>query len=152
LIFNETDDYPLYEHASTCMTLDEIRRTLRLPFYRIEIRYKMRGIKYRCVLREHDTGVQFPIRKQLGLKTPRVRRALYGTRDVTARVHKYAGPNGDFNRSGGVEILVRDMFPFDDDDPERCLVLELDDDSTHTLRADDIVSKICESSGHERLG
>jgi hypothetical protein len=136
LVFNETDDFPAYEHASTRMSLDDIRRDIRIPSYRIEIRYEIRGTKYRCVVRECDT-VCFPIRKQLGLQTPRIRRALYGPKDVTARIHKYAGPNRDFNRSAGAEFFVRDMFPFDDMN-HRELLLELDDGTTRTLLVDSV--------------
>jgi hypothetical protein len=43
--------------------------------------------------------------------------------DVTNRVKKYAGQNGDFNAHAGSFIFVSDMFPYHDVDKYSRLVL-----------------------------
>lgn len=93
---------------------------------RLEVRYVVRGKKYRMVVRPGDAGVRFPpyasaradCRLPRGVLDARLRGALgpEGGKDcnVTARVQKYQGPHGDFYRGLGLSVRVRDMFPFDD--------------------------------------
>jgi hypothetical protein len=81
---------------------------------RVEIRYKLRDVKYRLVLRHGDV-CEFPPLARHQVK-PFIRKAiLFGDHglcvDVTRRVRKYQGPNRDFH---GLQVTVKDMFPFDD--------------------------------------
>ena len=131
LVFNEEEENELdfFEYAPN-MTIEEIKKQLRLKKYKIEIRYVVHGRKYRIVVRENE-NVHFPIRKELGLKKPTITFASLVRKDteenaeedydVTKRVQKYFGQNNDFNSGLGLKLFVQDLFPFDDheDNAER---------------------------------
>jgi hypothetical protein len=145
LIFDEGANPETYcENVSTDMSIRDIKETIKIFMYRIEIRYSIHGKKYRAVARESD-DVHFPIRKELGA-VPRavVTRARVVTKDgresdVTRRVRKYAGQNGDFNNHAGCLFFVDDMFPFHDVDEYAKLRLELSDGSVLDLRMNDVL-------------
>lgn len=102
-----------------------------------EVRYKFRGKRYRILLRGDDTreglieesthGKELllfsletvfhstDVRGTVTLQKA-VLHKLYGWstgtgEDVTSRVLKYAGPQGDFYRPYGLSCRIRDMFP-----------------------------------------
>ncbi|KAI8108521.1 hypothetical protein M9434_006546 [Picochlorum sp. BPE23] len=108
-----------------CKLLDRGGRTSST-----EVRYKFRGKKYRIVLRGdaliegyrkksllssldtvfHSTGMAGTVTLQKA-----VLRRFYGwsmdtEEDVTSRVLKYAGPQGDFYRPYGLSCRICDMF------------------------------------------
>ena len=120
------------ENAPNSLTIAQLREKLRIPEYRIEIRYSIHGKKFRAVIR-NDDNVNFPIRKELGM-FPRVRinkayvLTVDGIKiDVTKRVLKYAGQNMDFNQHAGALIFTDDMFPFHDTDEYKSLIIETSD-------------------------
>ncbi|AGE51944.1 hypothetical protein PBCVCVM1_733L [Paramecium bursaria Chlorella virus CVM-1] len=130
LVFDESLTPISYcENAQKFLTIDQLREKLRIPEYRIEIRYSIHGKKFRAVIRNGD-NVNFPIRKELGM-FPRVRinkayvLTVDGIKiDVTKRVLKYAGQNMDFNQHAGALIFTEDMFPFHDTDEYKSLIIE----------------------------
>jgi hypothetical protein len=84
--------------------------------WRLEIRYKLRGAKYRAVARP---GEPFPkIRKDVAPVAPKILKAYLersdGTKiDITPRYLKFMGPLGDWH--GGCVTLF-DLFPNDDNE------------------------------------
>ncbi|AGE59191.1 hypothetical protein PBCVOR070422_691L [Paramecium bursaria Chlorella virus OR0704.2.2] len=133
LVFDESLTPISYcENAPNSLTIAQLREKLRIPEYRIEIRYSIHGKKFRAVIR-NDDNVNFPIRKELGM-FPRVRinkayvLTVDGIKiDVTKRVLKYAGQNMDFNQHAGALIFTDDMFPFHDTDEYKSLIIETSD-------------------------
>ena len=145
IVFDESDEPCAFsENASTHASIEDIKRDLRLETYRIEIRYLVHDKKYRAILR-HDDGVRFPIRKDLGI-FPKytIREANVITTDdefinVTKRIQKYAGQNGDFNAHAGSKIFVKDMFSFHDTDLYKALIIETTNGTLLVFDMDDIV-------------
>ena len=130
LVFDESDDPVSYcENASTHLSVDDIKKTLRIQEYKIEIRYSIHGKKYRAIIRRDD-NIHFPIRKELGVpRGPLIRCATLVSNDgklvdVTKRILKYAGQNGDFNWHVKSMFLVCDMFPFHNTDDYEYLRIE----------------------------
>ncbi|AGE54661.1 hypothetical protein PBCVKS1B_475L [Paramecium bursaria Chlorella virus KS1B] len=118
LIFNEEgSEFDFIGYASIT-TIEEIKQILRYKKYKLEIRYKDNGKKYRIVVRENE-NVHLPIRKNPGLVKPTITFASLVKKDtkeeydVTERVLKYFGPNNDFNTGLGLKLFVQDMFPVD---------------------------------------
>ncbi|AGE56401.1 hypothetical protein PBCVNEJV1_715L [Paramecium bursaria Chlorella virus NE-JV-1] len=129
LVFDENSTY--CENVSTHTTINDIKKSIAIPEYRIEIRYSVNGKKLRAILR-HDDDVHFPIRKELGIRIVPIVCALVVTKDgtwidVTSRVRKYAGQNEDFNKHAGSTVFARDMFPFHDVDEYEGIVVETAD-------------------------
>ncbi|AGE50162.1 hypothetical protein ATCVCanal1_364L [Acanthocystis turfacea Chlorella virus Canal-1] len=129
IVYDESGEEDVFsEFADTHLPLDELKKSIALDEYRIEFRYKVNGKKFRAIVRKDD-GVTFPIRKELGLipkftVTHAVLLPYDGPHvDVTNRVKKYAGQNGDFNAHAGSFIFVSDMFPYHDIDKYARLVL-----------------------------
>jgi hypothetical protein len=61
--------------------------------------------------------------------------------DVTNRVKKYAGQNGDFNAHAGSFLFVSDMFPYHDvDDYARLMLLDEHSEKTLVYSMHDIVN------------
>lgn len=97
--------------------------------FRAEVRYALRGKKYRAVLRPGDAiawppygGAPRPAcRLPKGVILARLCGPETAGCDVTARVQKYGGPHKDFHAGAGLRVRVQDMFPFDDqaDNAER---------------------------------
>ncbi len=121
--FNETPTGNFHEvfSAKRC-ELSDVRSKLGWEKYRIEMRYKFHGKKYRAVYR-HDDEQDFPPKRQMRLVfAPKVSSACLIRRvdgkqiDVTDRVRKYLGPDRDFHSKLGLYVRVQDMFPFDDHD------------------------------------
>ena len=91
--------------------------------FRVEIRYTFHHKKYRMVLRSGDP-CRFPpyrdptthCRLPKGVLSARLQGAKGSEidSDVTARVLKYQGPQGDFHAGLGLRVRLHDMFPFDD--------------------------------------
>lgn len=140
IVFDENPQAEIYhEYLSKYLSLDEIR-CIASNFtdkYKIEIRYTLRDKKYRAVIRDDD--VVFPVRKELGLKKSFTFTHAYVFTntsqqfDVTERVKKYAGPNGNFNSHAGYIVFVKDVFPFSDTD--KYFKLLLVDDMTQETRS-----------------
>ncbi|AGE59742.1 hypothetical protein ATCVTN60342_368L [Acanthocystis turfacea Chlorella virus TN603.4.2] len=129
IVFDESNEEDVHsECADTRLSLEELKKSIALDEYRIEFRYTVNGKKFRAIVRKDD-GVSFPIRKELGLfpdfnVTSAVLLPHDGPHiDVTDRVKKYAGQNGDFNAHAGSFIFVSDMFPYHDVDNYARLVL-----------------------------
>jgi hypothetical protein len=123
IIFNETDDphcdeYSYSEYADTRKPLADLQKTISIPSYKVEVRYRTRGKKFRYIFRNGE-NIHFPPRRKLEMRnTLQSARIKYedGTfKDVTARALKYAGPNGDFNASDGGGFLAFDIIPFHSD-------------------------------------
>jgi len=123
IVFDETDDppwyeYPYYEYADTRTPLVDLQKSIALPSYKVEVRYRTRGTKFRYIFRSGE-NIHFPPRRKLEMRnTLQSARVKYedGTfKDVTARALKYAGPNGDFNASDGGVFLAFDLIPFHSD-------------------------------------
>ena len=94
---------------------------------RVEVRYSVRGQKFRMVLRRGDTCAFPPVARRASLSCfplTVLAASLHGDVDVdvTRRVLKYQGAAKDFH---GTRVTVRDLFPFDDHDDNaerfRCL-------------------------------
>lgn len=121
--FNETSDGNFHEifPAKRC-DLEDVRAKLPWDRYRIEMRYKFHGKKYRAVYR-HDDEETFPVKRSMTMViAPKIssacliRRADGKQIDVTDRVRKYFGPDRDFHSKAKLYVRVQDMFPFDDHD------------------------------------
>lgn len=98
--------------------------------FRVEVRYLFEGRKYRMVLRPGDrcrlpsprrahgagAGTESSCRMPRGVLSASLQGPPgSGHRcDVTRRVLKYQGPDGDFHAGAGLRVRVHDMFPFDD--------------------------------------
>ena len=130
LIFDESDDAVSYcENVSTHLSVEDIKKTICIQEYKIEIRYSVHGKKYRAIIR-HDDNIHFPIRKELGVSPiTLIHNAFLVTHDgdlvdVTRRILKYAGQNGDFNRHVDCRFFVRDMFPFHNIEDYECLRIQ----------------------------
>lgn len=77
----------------------------------VEVRYELNGKKYRIV---HDKQICLPYTMGSYLRQIVKAVVLDTGEDVTERIQKFAGPNGDFH---GVEDLpMRWVFPNRDDD------------------------------------
>jgi len=146
IVFDETGTADTYsECASTELSLKELKELISIDEYKIEFRYTVNGKKFRAIVREDD-DVKFPIRKELGLvPTFDMARAFVFAKDgrhmdVTTRVRKYAGQNGDFNAHAGSLLFASDMFPYHDVEEFHCVVLVDDHNKTRVFRMNDIVS------------
>ena len=124
--------------------IDCHRRHDLVPWkYRLEIRYLYHGVKYRIILRPGEP-VGVPTKPMGLVRASRLVEARWvwedgregPEHDVTARVRKYLGPEGDFHLRGkevaaaaaGVSasrFTVRDMFPSVDHWPEGLVGLSL---------------------------
>jgi hypothetical protein len=118
LIFNEEgSEFDFIGYASIT-TIEEIKQILRYKKYKLEIRYKDNGQKYRLVVRENE-NVHLPILKEQNIARPTITSASLVKKDteeeydVTKRVRKYFGPNDDFNTGLGIKLFIQDMFPVD---------------------------------------
>lgn len=145
LVFDESETpKTMYEHSSTTMTIEQLKESIALDKYRIEVRYVSHGQKFRCVI-QRDDNVHWPIRKKLEMKNnPKVLFAFLKyddgrIADVTKRVAKYAGPNSDFNTSNGCMTYVSDMFPFQDLEHVKSLRIRLTDQTDYEFYMEDIV-------------
>jgi len=147
IVFDETGEEDVYsEYADKHLTLDELKKSIALDEYRIEFRYRVHGKKFRVIVRKDDT-VHFPIRKELGLRAEfDVTHAFLLPHeghhiDVTNRVKKYAGQNGDFNAHAGSFLFVSDMFPYHDvDDYARLMLLDEHSEKILVYSMHDIVN------------
>lgn len=92
--------------------------------FRLEIRYAVKGHKYRLVLRQGDPVIFPPYqdfwparRGPSGIVSASlIRRRDQKAVDVTDRVRKYSGPHADWHEGLSSELRLHDMFPFDDHD------------------------------------
>jgi hypothetical protein len=146
IVFDESGEEDVHsECVDKRLPLDDIKTSIALDEYRIEFRYTVHGQKFRAVVRKDDR-VHFPIRKELGLVQEfNVTSAFLlpheGVhRDVTERVKKYAGQNGDFNAHAGSFVFVSDMFPYHDvDDYARLVLLDEPSEKIKIFGMHDIV-------------
>lgn len=147
IVFDESGEEDTHsEFVDTRLSLDDLKKSIAIDEYRIEFRYRVNGKKFRAIVRKDD-GVPFPIRKELGLfpefkVTSAVLLPHDGPRiDVTDRVLKYAGQNGDFNAHAGSFIFVSDMFPYHDtDEYSRIVLLDETADKIRIFGMNDIIT------------
>lgn len=102
----------------------DIRELTGWSSFRVEVRYVFRHKKYRMVLRPGDACDFAPYaepsapacRLPKGVLSARLQGCLGSDIDcdVTSRVFKYQGPQGDFHAGLGLRVRLHDMFPFDD--------------------------------------
>ena len=151
IVFDESPEAEMYhEYMSKHLTLDEIKNIVSsaIDKYKIEIRYTLRDKNYRVVIRDDD-NVEFPVRKELGLYVPfKISHAYVFTNnsrqiDVTERVKKYAGQNGNFNAHAGYRVVVKDVFPFSDTDNYfKLLLVDETTLETRVFKMDDVITVI----------
>ena len=147
IVFDETGEEDVHsEYADKRLPLEDLKKSIALDEYRIEIRYTVHGKKFRVIVRKDD-AVHFPIRKELGLRAEfDVTHAFLLPHeghhiDVTNRVKKYAGQNGDFNAHAGSFLFVSDMFPYHDvDDYARLMLLDEHSEKILVYNMHDIVN------------
>ncbi|AGE59401.1 hypothetical protein ATCVOR07043_377L [Acanthocystis turfacea Chlorella virus OR0704.3] len=147
IVFDESGEEDVHsEFADKHLTLDELKKSIALDEYRIEFRYRVNGKKFRAIVRKDD-AMAFPIRKELGLRAEfQVTHAVLLPHeghhiDVTNRVKKYAGQNGDFNAHAGSFLFVSDMFPYYDvDDYARLMLLDEHSEKILVYSMHDIVN------------
>lgn len=146
IVFDESDDPLVFsENVSTHMSICDIKQKIALERYRIEVRFTAHNKKYRALFR-HDDDANFPIRKELGV-TPKhvIREANIITHDdefidVTRRIKKYAGQNGDFDAHAGCTVYVKDMFPFHDIDLYKVLLIETTKGDLIVFNMNDVIA------------
>lgn len=96
------------------------------PRYRLEVRYVDNGRKYRAIYHVSPkeprpaSGPLIPPRTMGTAFAPKVTYAYlrdgWHFRDVTSRVAKYMGPNGDFFAGSGLRVYAHEIDPFEDFD------------------------------------
>jgi hypothetical protein len=127
MVFDESDNpQMMYDYANIKIPLKDLKDSIALETYKVEVRYVSHGQKFRYIFRNEDL-IHFPIRKKLEMKyRPKIQLALIKYKDgrskeITNRVIKYAGPNIDFNKSDGSIIFASDIIPFYDMDEVKSL-------------------------------
>lgn len=129
-------------------TLTDVCACVPWDRYKIEVRYVANGRKYRAVYRRQDAEGKThavpqprmgrPKRRLVEAKLlPRTETEADSHVDVTRRVLKYMGPQGDFHAAAGLRVTLHDVFPFDDHEHEseryKALELVFSDGTTQTF-------------------
>jgi hypothetical protein len=92
---------PIPENVKNCVVTTKYYYNNRI------YKYVSRGLQYSWPPRDSSDGIFFPI-----VCAKLMNDACETTRDVTDKIKRYAGPKSNFY---GEEILIRDIFSYDDE-------------------------------------